>query len=294
MSVLSPKRRIAFLFVCVCLAASGCSKLGIGEDSPTAPSGPPSSGSTIVYSAVGASDVIGFGSTKPCLPFDDCNGNGYVWVAARALRAQGYTVNVVNRGYPGAVVSRAFQDLGNQYGRQVPGNLIDSSGPFVDQQSTLVSVFAGVNDVMTITSALGGGAGGSNPAAYIDGKADAFVADYQNLLSIIRRRAPGARLIILNVPNVGGIPALAGASLSQRQAAQRAAVRMTSSLNALRDATVVDLMCDARLYTPSVFSSDGLHPNDAGYALLGDAVARAVTTAPYPAPRASCPQMTLF
>ena len=32
--------------------------------------------------------------------------------------------------------------------------------------------------------------------------------------------------------------------------------------------TVIDLMCDARSYVASNYSSDGLHPNDAGYAFI--------------------------
>src|SRR5689334_3877933 len=95
----SPKLRIcqAALLAVIALIDSNCSKLA-GSDSPTAPSGPPSPGSTIVYTAVGASDVTGIGSSKPCVPFEDCNGNGYVWVAARQLRGLGYTVNVSSLG----------------------------------------------------------------------------------------------------------------------------------------------------------------------------------------------------
>ena len=77
-------------------------------------------GSALVYSAVGASDVLGIGSTTPCFLFEDCNGTGYVWVAARQLRSQDYTVTVGNLGIPAAVISRTFQDLGAQNGRLIP------------------------------------------------------------------------------------------------------------------------------------------------------------------------------
>jgi lysophospholipase L1-like esterase len=53
-------------------------------------------------------------------------------------------------------------------------------------------------------------------------------------------------------------------------------------------------MCDTRLYQGSFYSSDGFHPNDSGYATLGAEVVKAVTNTSYPAPRASCPQMTMF
>src|SRR5436190_20811589 len=101
------------------LGLTACDKLGLGsgEDrSPTEPSGPPAAGAVINYSVVGASDAIGYGSSRPCVLYDDCDGTGYVWVAARTLRSQGFTVNVQQLGIPGAVISRTFEDLAIQYG----------------------------------------------------------------------------------------------------------------------------------------------------------------------------------
>ena len=71
---------------------------------------PPSAGATIVYAAIGASDALGIGSSVPCLPFIDCpDGTGYVQVAARQLRAQGFPVTVSNLGVPTAVIGRDFE-----------------------------------------------------------------------------------------------------------------------------------------------------------------------------------------
>ena len=56
---------------------------------------------------------------------------------------------------------------------------------------------------------------------------------------------------------------------------------------------VLDLMCDARSYLPSNYSSDGLHPNDAGYAFIAAEIVRAVTSASYPAPQSNCAPMTI-
>jgi lysophospholipase L1-like esterase len=279
------------------LFSAACSKLGVGDDatgSPTAPSAPPS-GSALIYSAVGASDVLGIGSTTPCFLFEDCNGTGYVWVAARQLRSQSYTVTVGNLGIPAAVISRTFQDLGAQNGRTVGGNLIEQEMPFVSRNADFVTVFTGANDVNTITAALGNGAGGSDPAAYIDQKVATFAADYATLVNGIRGRATQARIIVLNLPNMAGLPFLATASLAQKQAAQRASVRMTTTaINTMQGVSVIDLMCDARLYQSSYYSSDGFHPNDAGYAILGAEVVKALTSSSYAVPRSSCPQMTLF
>jgi lysophospholipase L1-like esterase len=293
----TPKLRIAVtaLLMTAWLGTTACDKLGLGEDSPTAPS-PPTTATPIVYSALGASDVIGYGSSSVCIPFADCaDGKGYVFVAAKQLRTSGYTVNVTALGVPGATISRRFQDLGNQHDHLVPLNLIDSELPFVRRESTVVTVFAGGNDVNVITAALGDGAGGSNPIGYIDQQVQHFRTDLNTLVSGVRDRATSTRIVLLNLPNLGALPYLAGASLAQRQAAQRASVGITTlAVNPLaaQDVRVIDLMCMPQLYQPSSLSSDGFHPNDAGYALIAAELVRAVTATTFAAPRASCPEMT--
>ena len=278
------------------LGATACNKPGLDGNNPTAPSGPPAPGSAIHYTALGASDAIGFGSSSPCLPYTECAGNGYVFVAARQLRTQGYTVIFTNRGIPTAVLSPAFQNLAQQYGHPVEANFIDGELPFVPQDSTLVTIFAGANDVNVITAALRGGAGAGDQAAYIDQQVRSFGDSYQALVSGIRSNARSARLVVLNLPNLAGLPFLAGASPSQRQAAQRASVGMTTTvINPLRaaDLAVIDLMCDARLYQPAIYSSDGFHPNDAGYAILAADVVQAATSSSNPAPQSGCAQTRL-
>jgi lysophospholipase L1-like esterase len=278
----------------VALTALGCSKDGTGG-SPTGPSGPPPTATPVGYSAVGASDVLGIGSSSPCFIFEDCNGNGYVWVAARQLRGQGYTVNVSNLGIPAGVISRQFQELGAQNGRTIGGNMIEQEMPFVRSTATLVTIFTGANEVNVLLAALSNGAGGSDPAAYIDQKVAAFASDFVTLVEGIRSQARSARIVVLNLPNMAALPYLSGATLTQKQAAQRIAVRMTTTaINTVPNVTVIDLMCDGRVYQPSTFSSDGFHPNDAGYATFGDEIVKAFTNSSYPAPRSSCSQMTMF
>ena len=288
----TPNRRISALTACALLAVA-CNK----ASSPTAPSGPLTPGTPVFYTAVGASDANGVGSSAPCFPFTDCpNGMGYVPVAVRNLKSQGFTVSLLNLGLPTAVIGRDFQTLGQQYGRTIEGNFIDQEMPFVDARSTIVTIFAGGNDVNVITAALGGGAGGGDPLGYIDAQVRAFGADYATLIAGIRSRAPSARIVAINVPNMAGLPYLAGASIDQRRAAQRAAVGMTTTVvNPLvsQGVAVVDSMCDGRSYQPSNYSSDGLHPNDAGYAFIASEVGRAMTSASYPAPLSACGGMTI-
>lgn len=279
----------------VVTVAAGCSKFGVGDSNPTAPSGPPAPGSAIVYTAIGASDANGVGSSVTCVPYDDgCAGMGYVPVASRLLRAQGYTVTQRNLGLPTTVIGGDFQALGAQYGHTVIGNFLDQELPFVRGDTTLVTVFAGGNEVNVITAALGGGAGASDQTGYVDSQVRAFGADYAVLMSGIASRA-SARVILLNVPNMAGLPMFAGVSLQQKQAAQRASVGMTTTVVnrlAAQNVTVVDLMCDSRSYLASNYSADGFHPNDAGYAFIAAEVVKAATTS-YPAPRSNCSQMTI-
>jgi lysophospholipase L1-like esterase len=292
----SPILRICLAAALVALA-TGCNKLGLGNGGPTAPSGPPAPGSTIFYTAVGASDANGVGSSAECLFLTPCpNGMGYVPVSVRALTAQGFTVNNLNLGIPTTVIGSDFATLGARYGRLIVGNMIDNEMPFVQSNATVVTIFAGVNEINTITSALGGGEGGSDPNAYIDAQVKAFANDYATLIAGIRSRAGSPRIVVLNVPNAAGLPFLAGASLAQRQAAQRAAVGMTkTAVNSLVSSsiTVVDLMCDGRSYFGANYSGDGLHPNDAGYAFISGEVVKAITTGSYPAPQSGCAGMTI-
>jgi lysophospholipase L1-like esterase len=229
--------------------------------------------------------------------WSDCpDGLGYVQTAAKTLRAQGFAVNVLNLGIPTAVIGPGFQALGLQYGREIAGNLIEQEMPFVQQNATVVSIFVGGNDVNTITAALGGGAGAADQQAYIDGRVKAFGADYKVLLDGIRSTAKSARLVVLNLPNLGALPYLTGKSPSQRQAAQFASVGITTSvINPSVDqrTLVVDLMCDARSYQASNYSADGFHPSDAGYAFIAAELVRAVGSDSYPRPSASCSQMSL-
>ena len=57
---------------------------------------------------------------------------------------------------------------------------------------------------------------------------------------------------------------------------------------------MIDLMCDGAFYQGGIYSSDGFHPNDAGYARLADFIIAAAETGTVTPPRASCPQMRLF
>ncbi len=155
---------------------------------------------------------------------------GYVQVARRQLKANGFNVSLTNLGIGTATLGRDFQDLGNQNGHLVVANFIENEAPVVNSNSTLITIFAGGNDVNVVTSALGRGAGASDQTGYINAQIKAFGADYATLLSLLRGRAPAARIVVLNLPNMGAMPFLAGASALQRQVAQRLSVGMTTTV----------------------------------------------------------------
>jgi lysophospholipase L1-like esterase len=280
----------------VCAAWLSCAQLACSGATPVAPTDALVPQSAILYSVVGASDVIGYGSSQPCFVYDDCDGTGYAWVAARQLRSQAYDVNVASIGIPGAVISRSFQDLAMSIGRtDIFGNFIDQEAPFVRHEANLVTVFAGGNDVNVITQALDLGRGGADPNAFIDQQVAVFKANYVTLLSTIRNRATNAHIVVLNLPNLAALPYHAASSPTMKRWAQRASVGTTvDGINTLTDVKIVDLMCDPRFYDPANFSADGFHPNDRLHAIMGAMIAQAATAASYAAPRNSCAQMNLY
>jgi lysophospholipase L1-like esterase len=266
-------------------AAAACGSSG-GDDGGPGPSPQPNE---VRYTAIGASDAIGFGSSAPCVPFDTvcANGRGYVAIIARTLRESGKAVTMSNLGVPGQVLSPSIQAIGNQYGRGIPGNFLQQQMPFVRSGVTLVTVFAGGNDANAIATAIDRGAAGGNVNAYIDDKVQTFAADYAELIRGVRERAGGSpRIIVLNLPNFAGLPYTARFTTAQRRWMQRISVGFSRAANGLASQGVhlVDLLCDARSYQPSRYSSDGFHPSDSGYEFIAQKAIGAIDTAPGPPP----------
>jgi lysophospholipase L1-like esterase len=266
------------------------------NDSPTQPT-PPANPNEVFYAAIGASDAVGVGSSVPCFPFADCpDGTGYVPLTARRLKADGKIVSLTNLGIPGAVLSNEIQTLGNSLGRGIQGNFIDRELPFVPRNATLVTIFAGGNDANTIGEAVARGQGGADPTAFIASQVTNFGRDYRTLVSGVRERAPNARVIVLNLPNMAGLPYAAPLTLAQKRILQSIAVGLSAQANALatQGVLVIDLMCDQRSYVGANYSSDGFHPNDAGYSYLHSLIYPASTTGSAPPPSASCGAMAQF
>ena len=277
------------------LTLAGCSKKDDDNPGP----GPTDPTPTLIhYTALGASDAVGAGASQPCPPFVDCPGaTGYVQLIADGLRKKAPQFTLTNLGLPGAVLSRETQDLGNSVGIGISVNFMQQEAPFVPPDTTIVTMFAGANDTNTIATAMDRGAATGTPAnIFIDQQVAKFATDYAAMIKTIRGRAPSTRIIILNLPNFAGLPFAAGRSLRDRQWLQRLSVGFsTQGANVLAgpNIIVIDTLCDSRSYAADTYSSDGFHPNDAGYAFLAGEVLRAYDAGSWPAPAASCAQMTI-
>jgi lysophospholipase L1-like esterase len=264
------------------------------KDTPSDPTPLPTN--IVNYTAVGASDAIGYGSSIVCVPFIACpGGTGYIQIIERRLLSSGKTVDLTNLGIPGAVISSHVQAVGRAYGRDVAFNFISSELPVVARDSTVVTIFAGANDANTIGGGVLAGLGGSNINAFILAETQSFARDLKTLVSGIRDRAPQTKIVFLNLPNLAGLPYTSGYTAEQKRVFQQIAVAFSNEINAMASigASVVDLMCDSAFYSPGLLSSDGFHPNDAGYAHLADIVYPAVTGT-IGLPLGSCAQMTLY
>jgi lysophospholipase L1-like esterase len=275
-------------------ACSGSSNDGTTPTTPTAPT--PGSSTPVAYAPIGASDAAGIGGSVPCIPLaTSCrDSTGYVGLIQRRL-SETRTVSLLNLALPGGVLSPDVETLGDELGRSIPGNFLTQLAPFVPPGTTLVTIFAGGNDTNTIASAIGAGRGGSDPSGYLTQQVQGFARDYGRLIDGVRARAPGAFIVVMNIPNLGALPYVSGRPASERRIVQEVAVRLTrEGINPLAGRVpVVDLMCDARSYQPGLYSSDGFHPNDQGYAYLAEVLLQAITTGSAPVPANSCTFMTI-
>lgn len=291
----SPFVRPAFLaFATLTIVAPGPSLGAIRAETPRAPS-------AYVYTAIGASDAVGVGSSHPCTSPSCPGGTGYVPDIARLLAQTGSSVTLTDLGISGAYVGPDFAMLRQQESSCVgsPGPVYDfitNEVPKVPGSSNVMTIFAGGNDTNVVVQALLCGFGGSKSStqeAYVDAKTRAFGADYVKLLAGVRGRAPGVRIAVLNLPNFAGVPAFVNVPEPIRAQLQATSVGFDDEvINKLvaMGIPVVDLLCDPRAYDPANYSSDGFHPNDAGYAIIAASLTPPLEGKSIPPPRAHCPQ----
>ena len=206
------RRGIAYVFVsaAITIVSAGCNLVDKIKDgtaaTPTAPTAPGPT-SPIRYTALGASDAVGVGASVVCIPLTQCdNGTGYVPQLAQRLRTS-REVRLTNIGIPAAVLSPTIQQLAQAAGRDVPANIIDREMPFIAADTTLITILAGPNDVNALGDAIQRGAAGTtDPKTYIETQVRAWGTDYDRLIRGAKSRAPDAFIIVMNVPNMAGLP----------------------------------------------------------------------------------------
>jgi lysophospholipase L1-like esterase len=260
------------------------------------PTGPSPTGN-VVYAAIGASDGIGYGGSAPCIVFDpNCpSGTGYVYVLKRRLQADGRDVTLTNLSVPGAVISPAFQTLARDIGRNDILATFFNQANAVPRETTHVTIFAGGNDANVIGENIAAGRGAADIRGFVDQHIQQFGNDLVELVSRVRSNAPNARIVVINLPNLGAAPYVAGRTTLEKAILQRIAVGLTDRVNALTSQNVIvaDMMCDSRVYEPSSFSADGFHPSDRGYGLMADLAYPALATGAAPPPSSTCQQRSL-
>ncbi len=308
----------------LCLAASAslgaCSSgnvtLPSGQRPTAAPTTAPTATPTpkptatplpIAYTAIGASDAVGYGASKPCanpptVADPGClnlTGTGYVPDIARSLKAGGAAVTLDDLGISGAVLGPDIRKVGNTYGSAtgsapcqprtgsdaIPGDFITNELPKVPANSTLVTVFAGGNDTNALVNAAVclslGGATQAQITTFLDAEVTAFGADLQQLLLGVTTKTGGkAKIVIADLPNfanipfaAGGLPGLTPLPLEVRDLLQSVSVTgidqgVYKTAAETFGVPTVDLLCDPKSYVPANFYTDGFHPNDSGYALF--------------------------
>jgi lysophospholipase L1-like esterase len=169
--------------------------------------------------------------------------------------------------------------------------------PFIQPNATVITVFAGVNEINVITAALGGGEGGSDPNGFIDAQVRAFATDYATLMTGLRTARRRRGIVDPERAERGG-PAVPGPCHARAASggATRGGRHDPDGRERARLLVGHDRRSDVRwrgATSPSNYAGDGLHPNDAGYAFIAAEVVKAITSSSYPAPQSSCSGMTI-
>ena len=315
-------------FVAAALAACGQSTPVLTPQPTTiAPSATPTAkpsatpAAAIAYTAIGASDAVGYGASVPCanpptVAVPTCpGGTGYVPDLAKLLARGGAVVTLDDLGISGAVLGPDILATVNAYGPlgssdqctarsasdAYPADFITAELPQLTGTETIVTVFAGGNDTNGIANAAACMSIANPPATqaqvqtFISNEIAAFGSDLQTLLGRVHAKAPNAKIYIANLPNFSLIPVGQAQSAAVQQLLAAISVGIDQSVIDRAPALgvpVVDLLCNPQSYVAADFYTDGFHPNDAGYAAFAAAFETQITAAMPAAPNPSCSYAT--
>jgi lysophospholipase L1-like esterase len=272
---------------------------------------------SLFYTAIGASDAVGIGASVPCGTLTPASpscpgGTGYVPVIARMLQSAGNQVTLDDLGISGAVIGPDILALGNSYGLitsttdpcklrgpsdTIPGDFITNELPSVSAKTTDVTIYAGGNDTIALANALlcqvtlGTITTTAQQQAFITQEITSFGTDYAKLLAGLKGTSPKAHIAVMNLPNFALLPFSASFPASEKATLQAFSVGFALNVInplAAQGIPVIDLLCNAQSYNPANYSSDGFHPNDAGYAISASLLEPALVTGTASPPATSC------
>jgi lysophospholipase L1-like esterase len=284
--------------------------------SPSPTPSPTATPSAVRYTAIGASDAVGYGASVPCanpptVAVPTCpGGTGYVPDLARLLTNAGSVVTLNDLGISGAVLGPDILSTVNMYGAlgspdqctprtagvdAYPADFITAELPHLTGTETLVTVFAGGNDTNGIANAAGCMAAASATTqqidAFVSSEIAAFGEDLATLLGSVRAKAPNAKIYVANLPNFALIPVGQEQSLAAQQLLTAISVGIDLQVIdplAASGTPVIDLLCNPQSYVPANFYTDGFHPDDAGYAAFAAAFDAQITATTPAAPSSTC------
>ena len=223
-----------------------------------------------LYVAIGDSITYGTGVKQSCGPFptqpvdieEYCpDGTSYAILTAKGLRKAGIAGSFMNVGIGGAHVEQT----------------ISEELPYLPANTTIVSVYLGTNDSRVVRKL----------TLPISEAVEQFEEQYEKLLSAIHAKAPQARIVLINFPNQKYLadPKRFGDDITPRFDAT------SQILDKFIDDhypkySVVDTICNPSTYDPAMIFEAGVHPNEAGAAVLAKSVLHEILS-PAP-PSESC------
>jgi lysophospholipase L1-like esterase len=294
-------------------------RLWLGLDGRRPGATPTPTSLAVAYTAIGASDAVGYGASVPCanpptVAVPTCpGGTGYVPDLEGLLTKAGDTVTLDDLGISGAVIGPDILALSNTYGPlgssdacmprssadAYPADFIDAELPQLTGKETLITIFAGGNDTNGIANAAAclsaGGASTAQIDAFVGTEIAAFGSDFEKLLAAAHAKSPSAKIVVANLPNF----ALILVGLQQSLAGQQllAAISVGIDTNVIDAASalgfpVVDLLCNSQSYVAANFYTDGFHPDDAGYAAFAQAFFTQIEATSPALPSKTCSYVT--
>jgi lysophospholipase L1-like esterase len=209
---------------------------------------------------MGDSITFGTGITVNCAAFpthpvdveEDCpEGQSYAVLTAKAMRKAGVAGRFMNLGIGGAHVERVIAD----------------ELPLLPAEATLVTLYIGTNDSRVV----------KNLKTPIADAVKQYEEHYEQLLGMIHERAPKAKIVLVNFPNqkyLAGTYNLPDAVLPRYDATSQLEDKFIDAH--YPKYAVADTVCNPATYDNALLYKGGVHPNEAGAAILAATVINAI------------------